>query len=302
VSGEPSGYLHPRYAASFEEIATPRELIRCGGWILERQIEGSNLRDGMGCYPLFCCRDWSRLPKDLADLAGDLVSVTIVTDPFARVGLEDLRGAFDVVRPFKRHYVTDLTSYTGSGTRRHQRNTAKAMQAVVLDRVVDPMAFAGQWIELYGHLSARHRLTGLQAFSPRCLTRQLAVPGLRMFTATEGGRTVGLHLWYVQGDVAYGHLGATSSRGYELMASYALYAFAIEQLRSEVRWLALGGSAGRSDDEEDGLTRFKEGWATGTRQAYLCGVVVDRDAYARLSAGHSMPGYFPAYRCGELVR
>ena len=55
---------------------------------------------------------------------------------------------------------------------------------------------------------------------------------------------VGLHLWYVQGDVAYGHLGATSQLGYELMASYALYAFAIEQLRAEVRWLALGGAAG----------------------------------------------------------
>lgn len=302
MNGGPSGYLHPGYAASFDEIATPRELTRCGGWILERRIEGSNLRDAMGCYPLFCCRDWSRLAEDLADLAGDLVSVTIVTDPFGRFGLEDLRSAFDVVRPFKRHYVTDLTNYAGSATRRHQRNTAKAMRAVVLSRVTEPMTFAGQWIELYGQLSERHRLAGLQAFSPRCLTRQLAVPGLRMFAAAEDGRTVGLHLWYVQGDVAYGHLGATSSRGHELMASYALYAFAIEQLRTEVRWLALGGSAGRFDDDEDGLTRFKEGWATGTRQVYLCGVVLERDAYARLSAGRSTSGYFPAYRCGELVR
>ena len=54
-----------------------------------------------------------------------------------------------------------------------------------------------------------------------------------MFKAQAEGHIVGLHLWYVQGDVAYGHLGATTTRGYELMASYALYWHAIEQLRIE---------------------------------------------------------------------
>ncbi len=87
------------------------------------------------------------------------------------------------------------------------------------------------------------------------------------------------------------------------MASYALYAFAIEQLRSEVRWLALGSSPGNSDDDaSDGLGRFKQGWATETRQAYLCGKVLEPKAYNRLAGeAHAETRYFPAYRRGEFA-
>ena len=301
---ESSGYQHPAYAASFDDIATARELPTCGAWILERHIAGSDLRDGMGCYPLFCCRDWTRLSHDVSVLAGQLVSLTLVTDPFGEFSLHDLQRVFDVVRPYKRHYVTDLVNDTSvPGTRRHKRNTASAVRAVRLDRVDKPTSLAERWVELYGELVERHHLTGLHAFSRQCLERQLSVPGLRMFSATVEGGVVGLHLWYVHGDVAYGHLGATSRLGYDLMASYALYAFAIEQLRSEVRWLALGSSPGNSDDDaSDGLGRFKQGWATDTRQAYLCGKVLEPKAYNRLAGeAHAETRYFPAYRRGEFA-
>src|SRR3990172_4731763 len=75
-----TGYLHPGHAASLAEFGTPRPLPHSGGWLLERTIPGSESRDAMGCYPLFACRDWSRLPMDLEDLARDLVSVSLVTD------------------------------------------------------------------------------------------------------------------------------------------------------------------------------------------------------------------------------
>jgi hypothetical protein len=248
---------------------------------------------------LFCCRDWTRVGRDLAALAGELVSFTLVTDPFGEFRLEDLQRAFDVVRPYKRHYVTDLANDGAvPSTRRHRRNIAHAMQSVTLSRVGEPPSLAEEWIQLYGQLVDRHQLSGVHAFTRDCLERQLSVPGLRMFSAAAAGEVVGVHLWYVQENVAYGHLGATSRRGYELMASYALYAFAIEQLRDEVRWLALGGVPGRSDDGgDDGLRRFKEGWSTGTRQAYLCGKVLQPDAYKKLVGDVQVePDYFPAYR------
>jgi hypothetical protein len=304
VIKDTSGYLHPAYAASFDDIAKPCELPACGAWILERAIAGSDLRDGTGCYPLFCCRDWTRLGDDVAELAGTLVTVTLVTDPFGDFRVRDLQHVFDVVRPFKQHYVTDLArSAELPATRRHRRNTARAARSVAVDVISAPVALADTWTELYAQLVARHGLSGLHAFSRYCLERQLSVPGLRMFSATAEGCVVGLHLWYVQGDVAYGHLGATSALGHELMASYALYAFAIEQLRSEVRWLALGSSPGDSDnDAMDGLTRFKQGWATGTRQVYLCGKVLQPDPYRQLG-GDTRAGasYFPAYRRAELA-
>jgi Acetyltransferase (GNAT) domain len=301
-----SGYLHRAYAESFAEIATPRELPHCGGWLLERAIPGSNLRDGMGCYPLFACRDWHHLPTDLQVLADRLVSLCLVTDPFGDFTEEDLRRWFDVVVPFKQHYVADLSRPLDELiAKRHRRNTARALKGLRLDTCQEPIRMLDEWVGLYGHLVDRHRITGVQAFSRAAFEKQLAVPGLMMFSASVNGSVVGLHVWYIQGEVAYGHLGATSARGYELMASYALYSYAIEQMRGRARWLDLGSSAGAPDDDTGtGLRRFKAGWATGSRQTYLCGRIFQPEAYARLVAakGIASTSYFPAYRQPELAR
>ena len=69
----PTGYLNRGYAEACAEFGTPTELQRCGGWYLKRTIPGSAALDGMGCYPLFACRDWARLAEDIDALAGELV-------------------------------------------------------------------------------------------------------------------------------------------------------------------------------------------------------------------------------------
>jgi hypothetical protein len=174
-----------------------------------------------------------------------------------------------------------------------------------LDTCPEPLELLEEWCGLYNQLIEHHGISGLAAFSQAGFKKQLSVPGLMMFKASENGRVVGLHLWYVQGDVAYGHLGATSARGYELMAAYALYWYALEQLRAHVRWLDLGAAAGAVEDvSRDGLRQFKAGWSTGVRQAYLCGRIFQPDAYARLvsRSGVSSTLYFPAYRQGEFTR
>ncbi len=305
MSVSATGYLHPWYAQTLSAIGRSRALDASGSWFLERAIPGEELRDGVGCYPLFCCRNWSALADDISGLAGELVSFTIVTDPFGDFTRDDLGRAFDVIRPYKRHYVTNLGAASDiPRTRRHRRNTTAARRSIAVHRVADPEALGAEWVQLYASLVTRHRLRGLHAFSPACLVGQLRVPGLRMFAATAGAELVGLHLWYVQGGVAYAHLGATSARGYALRASYALYAFALQELRCEVRWLALGASAGvHPSTAGDGLTRFKVGWATGTRQSYLCGRVLQRDAYDRLArvGGGADSGYFPCYRHADAV-
>ena len=300
LSASPSGYLHAAYAETLSALGRPRALVEAAGWFLERAIPGEELLDGVGCYPLFCCQNWNALAGDISGLAGELVSFTIVTDPFGDFTTDDLNRAFDVIRPYKRHHVTDLSAAGRIPcTRRHQRNTAIAQRSVAVHRVVDPEALGDDWVQLYASLVKRHGLQGLHAFPPACLVGQLRVPGIRMFAATAGAELVGLHLWYVQGAVAYGHLGATSPRGYALMAAYALYAYAVENLRSEVRWLALGAAAGpHPSSSADGLERFKAGWATETRQTYLCGRVLQPPVYDRLALACGCVGadYFPSYR------
>src|SRR5262249_3264364 len=146
----------------------------------------------------------------------------------------------------------------------HQRNAARAARTLHVEHCAEPTAWSEDWIALYAQLVQRHRITGIPAFPPAALGAQLAVPGMVLLRAAAEGETVGITLWYVAQNVAYYHLGAYSARGYDLGASFALFWFAIEHFTSRVRWLALGAGAGAYADGQDGLTRFKRGWATGT--------------------------------------
>ena len=70
-----------------------------------------------------------------------------------------------------------------------------------------------------------------------------------------------------------------------------------------MRWLGLGAGAGVTTSVEDGLTRFKKGWATGTRPASFCGRIFDSERYRELcrKGGADDGRYFPAYRSGEFA-
>lgn len=98
---------------------------------------------------------------------------------------------------------------------------------------------------------------------------QMDIPGMVMFEACSGGTTVGLDLWYVQGDVDYGHLVAFNALGYELSASYATEWHLMHHFSGKVRWINFGGGAGTQNVVANGLTAFKQGWSTGTKPVYL---------------------------------
>lgn len=302
VTAPLSGYGHASYAASLSEFGTPRQLPRCGGWILERPVQRSTMRDAMGCYPLFSCHDWPALEADLAEVRG-LVALSLVTDPFGDYDEAGLRRSFgDLVHPFKQHFVCEIgRPWEAIASRHHRYYARKALDRVTIERCDDPKRFLDDWITLYEGLIVRHQLTGLKAFSRAAFDAQFRVPGIVMLRASVDGETIGAHLWYRQGDVMQSHLAASSERGYELMAPYAIHAFAIGAFAGEARWLNLGGAAGLGEDA--GLTRFKSGWATGARTAFFCGRIFDRPAYDRLAAreGAADDDYFPAYRRNELA-
>ena len=123
-----------------------------------------------------------------------------------------------------------------------------------------------------------------------------------MMRATAGDETVGMHLWYQVDDTVYSHLAAFSPKGYELLASYAIYWHSIDHFKKGARWLHLGAGIGITGREDDGLSRFKRGWATDTRTAYFCGRVFDRQRYNKIIRMQQVPPttYFPAYRSGEF--
>lgn len=295
------GYADAGYAASLSAFGVPRRLPLSGGWLLERPLPRGAGRDLIGPYPLFACPNWPGLAADLDDLDDSLVSVVLVADPLAGIGEPELRRAFpDRLVPFKRHQVRDLDEPADLPAH-HRRHVRRSSGAVEVEVCAEPLERLDDWSRLYAGLAARHRLVGIRAFSRAAFRRQLELPGLIAMRAEREGETVGMALWFEDAPNAYYHLGAYSPEGYEVSASYALFAAALDHLRdSDVRWVDLGGPAG-AGSRDDGLVRFKRGWASEERTAYLCGRVLDRAAYARLAGRHpgGPPEWFPAYRAAD---
>lgn len=300
-----TGYAHPEYAASLAEFGSPYQLPQCGGNLLIRPIQGQSAKDAMSCYPLFSCLEWSRLHHDLNEIGSNLVSITMVTDPFGNYTADYLQNCFQhIARPFKQHFVVDLTqpviSFVSS---HHRRNARKALRDVEVELCSEPTNYLDEWVNLYGCLVERHKIKGIATFSRMALAKQLIVPGLVMFRASHRQTTIGIILWYIQDEVAYYHLAAYNQIGYKLRASFALFWTAINYFAdSGLHWLNLGAGAGVQGNDDDGLIRFKRGWSTGTRTAYLCGRIFDQIKYDQLiqARGIAPTNYFPAYRQGEF--
>jgi hypothetical protein len=303
INDQVTGYLHPLYAASLAEFGNPRELPACGGWILERSIPGATHRDAMGCYPLFFCRDWNRLPIDLAQLEDQLISLAFVTDPFCNFQVEDLKQNFDICFHFKEHYIRDLSRPIETIiSKGHRRNALQALQKVVVEPCLDPSAYVDEWTNLYDSLVVRHSIQGIRKFSRVAFEKQMHVPGTVYFRVLYNGRPIGGDIYYLQNDVAYAHLVAFTDVGYSLDASYAVKWSAIEYFTGKASWIDLGGGAGLTPARNDGAIAFKRGWATETRPVYFCGRILEREAYAKLANAAAMPNsaYFPIYRAGEF--
>jgi len=323
TDGGAAGYLSAAYTESLAEFGSPLVLPRSGSWLLRRTIV-PGISDAMGPYPLFCCQDWRAIGADLDELAaanpnddvaaGAPVSAVVVTDPFADCDPALLAAAFrDRAVAFKEHFVADLSRPLSSFVSAHHRRYARRDLAV--EECADPLRWLDDWCTLYQNLCARHEIRGLPALSRAAFRCQLAVPGLLALRASAGAETLGMVLWYRQGDVAYYHLAAYSDEGYRQRASFPLFWLAFERLAAAgVRWAGLGAgpsssspspssSGAAASQGTDGLVRFKRGWSTGTRTTYLCGRIFRPDTYRALARerGFEESRYFPAYRHGELA-
>lgn len=303
IPSEPAGYAHAGYALSLKEFGEPRELPHCGGWILERTIPGTSYRDGMGCYPLFLCRDWSLLHEDMKEIASELVSLVLVTDPLATIDEWYLTNHFQIAKPFKRHFVADLARNPEDFVNKHHRYYARrSLREMQVEFCDEPLRYVEEWMKLYGNLIERHNISGIRAFSEQSFLTQLQTPGLIMAVGRLGGEVAAAHLIAIHGDVAYSHLAAFSDDGYKYSASYGLYWMTLKYLMErEVRYFDIGAAAGIEENEQDGLATFKKGWSNDSRFAYLCGRILDDTKYSELAA-RSVSGtdYFPAYRSGEF--
>lgn len=296
------GYRSAAYASGLGR-AIP--LGRSGGHAVAQPVPGEGY-DLAAPYPLLVLHDWHGLPVDLdavIDAGQRPLSCVAVTDPFAELDDSVLNAAFpDHLRRWKDHHVADLhISRSDLVDRRHQRNVLRASVDVERCELAEHLP---EWQRLYDHLIERHHITGPQAFSPRAFTAMAATPGMAAWRAVANRRTVGMILVVVDGDRAWYHLGAFDDLGYQRGASFALFWQILDDLAAAgVRWLDFGAGAGAGADGDDGLDRFKRGWASETRPTWLGGAILDADGYdaAVARTGTADADWFPKYRAGQYA-
>ncbi len=293
------GYRSAAYASSLQHIGQPLRQPQGGGYFLERVIPQTSYRDLVGPYPLFSCNNWPGLSRDLGSLEFSHVTATAVIDPMAGCSLRTLKELFPHhLIEFKHHHVIDLRLPAHSGTHSdHRRKASKALRSVEVELCPHPRVHADTWVKLYDSLIQRHDIRGVARFSEDSFAAQLCLTDLNAWCARHNGEVVSMLLFIKQEDVVYYHLGAHSKVGYELQSSFALFHEAIAHYASQgLQWMNLGAGAGTTVFENDGLSRFKRGWATDTRVAYLAGRVLNKDHFRNLVASSQTTSFFPPYR------
>jgi hypothetical protein len=289
-------YGRATYAAAIAE-AEGWEVLDVPEWgaamLLRPIAEGG--RDATGPYPRTPILAGADLGAGLARLRGQgLVSVVLVPDPLLAPDGKTLSGAFSVCRPFKTHFLVDRTAGGYAPSKHHRYEIRRALGRCAIERV-QLRDHLGDWSRLYAGLSERHAIRGPAAFSDGYFAMMAEDPTYQAFVARIEGCIVAMAIWFEHQGVAVNHLGASDAAGYAAGASYALYDAATQHY-AQCHHVDLGGAAGVADNADDGLARFKRGFANAEATAYLCGEVLDDGAYARLAAGRPSTTFFPAYR------
>lgn len=305
-----TGYQSIAFAQALGSIGTPLPLGATGGHVLRRAIPDSDETDLMGPYPLFSCPNWDALAPAIDDLratgkTGSIpadLSVTLVTDPFCPFDQTALEQTFDHVVPLHQHLLIDLAEPL-EPSRHHRRKLRKAGPARI-EAGAASAAYGDDWVRLYGVLAEKKGMQDLRRFNADSLVGQLTVPGAHLVTAwDEADQMIGANLYYLQGDVAYSHLLAYSDEGYARSVSFPMLVAAFEYFAPQALWINLGGVPAAADGGKDeGVGRFKRGWANIERPTYLCGAILNNSGYSRLSNAR-VPGgttWFPAYRAGQF--
>jgi hypothetical protein len=147
---------------------------------------------------------------------------------------------------------------------------------------------------LYTETMERTGATERYFFEDAYFTAVLAEPSAELFMCTdpEGAPAAGAIGVRSDGILHY-YLGGTSDRHLEASPMKNLFAAMIDVAAVERIPLNLGGGLAPGD----GLERFKRGFANATMPFRTAELVLDEEAYARLSASAPGPaGFFPAYR------
>jgi len=270
-------------------------------YMLIDRIAGSGYRDATFCYPYSALNPGSNLRDGLEQIKSTgAVSVVLMPDPLYGPPAESMARVFSVKIPFKTNYLIDFQLPLRIS--KHHRYEIRRSQKACEMRVAALSDVLPEWLELYALLTRRHQIDGITRFSNEYFSAIAQMDSFVAIVAESRGCIIAASLWSRFQDIVTNHLGASSEKGYEVGASYAIYAAALE-LFGDAKTINLGGASGLRVSPDDGLARFKRGFANREIATTVYGEILRPDVYWRLSAlAGRGEEFFPAYRMPRSKR
>jgi hypothetical protein len=291
--------MHPYASAEYAAAFLPLEAIwlpNARTHVLRRSIPGTGLFDAMGCYPIcvFAPSDCLQADFDLLANRG-IVSLVLVTDCLTQPDEPFLQRHFDLCRPYKTHYLFDATLPEVDFSKHHRAGVRRASRKCET-RVVNLGDYLSDWMTGHENLVRRKRIIGIQNFSRSYFERLAMFPQVTTIAAFANGVFVAGHICISDQERVYVHLAAATDLGRKLESAFVLCNHEITLFRAG-HVIDFGGGAGVQPGETDGLIEFKKGFTNTEKRNFLCGKILDRDAYQTLSAARDpATNFFPAYR------
>ena len=296
--------MHPyatlAYANTLAHVGRP---LYVSGWqthVIVRDWK-NQVSDVSGPYPITSMGIESDLSSGLEQLReADLVSVTLVVDDLLGPSIKQIARVFTLVRPFKPHYLVDEAAGAYDPSKHHRYEIRRAAKFGVDVQIVPLRDILDAWIALYDELISKRGIGGVPRFPPESFKLLAKCDGLTTVAAFVVGELVSCHLWIRYDRFVWSHLAASSALGYQSGAAYAICDHAIRRFAGHI--VDLGGAAGLEETSNNGLARFKAGFANRTHPSYLCGAILDSKRYASLCAESNIltTNYFPAYRAPSI--
>ncbi len=283
------------FANIYNHIGSPIEIPEWDTWSIQRIIPNNNGKDVMGCYPLILIQSEADLNGGLKRLRElGLISIVFVADAFTNPSLPQMTQIFNLIKPFKTHYLHNNNLPTQYS--KHHRYELKQSLKQVEVRIISLSDYLPQWIDLYQNLITHHNISGIQAFPPNALYDMGKLDGFTTIAAFHNNTMVSCHIWACSDNQVHSYLAASNKEGYSFRAAYAIYDAAIQHF-SNVEIINFGGSAGLGDNPEDGLAKFKSGFSNHREIAHIYGSILNHEKYELLTKNlNPNIHYFPAYR------
>jgi hypothetical protein len=292
--------VHPystlEYARTLEHVGEPHFVPDWGTYVIARPVEAFH-RDVAGPYPLAMLKPDADVRGGIEQLREEgFISAVLVCDHLSGPAMRVLTNAFARAEPFKQHYVVDRSIQPWLPSNHHQDEIRRATRRGIVVEWTALSDVLDDWVSLYAELKSRRGVSGTADFSRSSFERLAQCSGLRTAVAYLNGDVVGSHLWFSHEGRMWSHLASTNELGRRNGAAYALYDFSIRE--SGASLVSLGGAAGTVESEDDGLARFKRGFANSSILTNLYGAILDANRYDELCderrAGEST--FFPSYR------